>query len=122
MFEMNCIGNLLSVYTGPGKDIQQRACRIMVPHIAQSIKGTVNDDTDTDSSWVLEIAVRFSDYTELFDGSTPKDGDMWRVGLNRCGGKVNEQFSQWSPSQTDGPSFHRPEDFGKIFFSTQPVQ
>lgn len=122
MFEINCLGNLLSVYVGSGENIKQRISRIMVPHITQSIKGTVNDDSDTDTGWIIEMAVRFSDYTELFDGLTPKDGDMWRIGMNRCGGKTNPQHSQWSPSQTEKPNFHRPEDFGEIFFSRKPVR
>ena len=122
MFEMNCIGNLLSVYNDFVTSIKLRERRIMVPHIARTIQGTVNNDSDTDTSWILEIAIRFTDYPELFNAKTPKDGDMWRVGLNRCGGKVNEQFSQWSPSQTSQPSFHVPDDFGKIFFVNKPVR
>jgi len=122
MFEINCIGNLLSVYVGSGKSIHERVSRIMVPRIGQRIQGTVNNDGDIDEGWIIEVAVRFSDYTELFDGSTPKDGDMWRVGLNRLGGKTNPQHSQWSPSQTEKPNFHRPEDFGRIYFRNVPVR
>ena len=122
MFEMNCIGNLLAVYNDFKTSIKLRERRIMVPHIGRTIQGTVNNDADTDTSWILEIAIRFADYPELFSATTPKDGDMWRVGLNRCGGKVNEQKSQWSPSQTPKPSFHVPDDFGKIFFVNKPVK
>lgn len=122
MFEINCIGNLLSVYVSSGVSIHERIRRIMVPHIAQTIQGTVNNDEDIDDGWIIEVAIRFSDYTELFDGSTPEDGDMWRIGLNRLGGKTNAQSSQWSPSETKERSFHRPEDFGKIFFSTKSVR
>ncbi len=122
MFEFNCIGNLLSVYVGSGVSIKEKISRIMVPHISQSLQGTVNDDSDEDTGWILEVAVRFADYKELFEGTTPKDGDMWRIGLNRCGGKTNTQSSQWSPSQTEKSNFHRPEDFGKVFFSTKKVR
>ncbi len=122
MFEMNCIGNLLSVYNNFERSIKLRESRIMVPHIGRSVKGTVNNDSDTDTSWTLEIALRFSDYPELFNAQTPKDGDMWRVALNRCGGRVNPQNSQWSPSQTPTHNYHVPDDFGKIFFSKKPVR
>ena len=121
MFEMNCIGNVLSVHTGSGSSTHKRD-RIMVPHIAQTIQGTVNNDTDIDSGWILEVAVRFSDYPELSKRPAPVVGDMWRVGLNRCGGKTNEQFSQWSPSQTPNPNFHQPKDFGKIIFTDKPAR
>jgi hypothetical protein len=120
MFEMNCIGNLLSVYNNFKRSIHERESRIMVPHIAQTIKGTVNNDEDTDSGWVLEIAIRFSDYPELSKRTAPIAGDMWRVGLNRCGGKTNNQSSQWSPSSKK--SFHSPKDFGKIYFSSKSVR
>ena len=94
----------------------------MVPHIGQTIQGTVNDDTDTDTGWILEVAIRFTDYPELNKKGVPSEGDMWRIGLNRCGGKTNEQCSQWSPSKTDRPKFHCPEDFGKIFFTMKKVR
>jgi hypothetical protein len=119
MFEMNCIGNLLSVFNSGDKSIFQN--EIMPPHMAQSIRGTVNNDADADTTWVLEIAIRFDDYPELTT-RTPKAGDIWRVGLNRCGGKTNPQSSQWSPSQTPKSNFHRPQDFGRIIFSDLPVR
>jgi hypothetical protein len=72
--------------------------------------------------WPREMAVRFDEYTELFDGAAPEPGAMWRINLNRCGGKTNPQYSQWSPSQTDRPNFHVPEDFGSIIFSADPVR
>ena len=124
MFEINCIGNLLSVYNNFKRSIYLRDSRILVPHISQSIQGTVNNDSDIDTGWIIEIAVRFSDYTEAYDGSTPKDGDMWRVALNRCGGKTNPQYSQWSPAQTPKPDLHSRggKDFGKIIFSKEPVR
>ena len=123
MFEMNCIGNLLSVYNHNmfEQDIHIRDSRIMVPHIAQAIDGTLNDDEDIDNGWILEIAIRFSDYPELSKRPVPIAGDVWRVGLNRCGGKTNPQSSQWSPSVTRN-GFHSPEDFGRIVFSNDPVR
>lgn len=122
MFEMNCVGNVLSVYVGSGESIKHRVSRIMVPHIAQSIQGTLNNDEDIDTGWLLEIAIRFSDYPELSKLTSPVTGDFWRVGLNRCGGKTNEQYSQWSPTQSDNPNFHAPDDFGKIIFIDKPVR
>ena len=122
MFEMNCIGNVLSVYNNFKRSIKERESRILVPHMAQTIQGTVNNDSDEDTGWILEIAIRFSDYPELSKGIAPVDGGIWKVGLNRCGGKTNAQYSQWSPSQTPNPSFHSPKDFGKITFSIITVR
>ncbi len=114
-FEINCIGNLLSVLHG-------ERSTIMLPHIGQTIDGTVNDDTDTDSGWIIEAAIRFDEYPGLFTATPPQDGDMWRIGLNRCGGNTNPQYSQWSPSQTSRPSFHQPDDFGRLVFSKDSVR
>ena len=114
-FEINCIGNLLSV-------LHKVRSTIMLPHIAQAIQGTVNDDSDTDAGWVIEAAIRFDEYPGLFTATPPKTGDMWRIGLNRCGGKTNAQYSQWSPSHTDKPSFHQPQDFGRLVFSGEKVR
>lgn len=124
MFEINALGNLLSVYKGSGESIHNRISRIMPPHIAQTIDGTVNNGDDIDTSWTLEIAVRFSDYPELSKREVPLDGDMWRVGLNRCGGRngqTAEHWSVWSPSDSEKPLFHAPDSFGKIFFRNKPV-
>ena len=48
----------------------------MVPHIAQTIQGTVNDDSDTDTGWIIEAAVRFSDYPELSKRPAPVPGEL----------------------------------------------
>ncbi len=117
-FEINCIGNLLSVW----KNGSNPRPVILVPHIGRVVKGTVNKDSDADSLWVLEIAIRFDDYPEIARSTVPKAGDMWRINLNRCGGKTNLQYSQWSPSRTAQPQFHSPEDFGRIYFSNEPVR
>ncbi len=116
-FEINCIGNLLSVW----KNGASQRPVIMLPHITQFISGTVNADADTDTLWVLEVGIRFEDYPDLVK-HTPVAGDMWRINLNRCGGRTNLQYSQWSPSSTKTPNFHSPDDFGKIFFSDEPVR
>jgi len=122
MFEINCIGNLLSVYNNFERSIHERDSRIMIPHIAQTIQGTVNNDDDIDTDWIIEVAIRFSDYPELLKRTAPIVGDMWRIGLNRCGGKTNPQYSQWSPVQTPKPNFHAFQYFGKIIFSSEPVR
>ena len=118
-FEMNCFGNLLCVYDYYSKEFLNN--KAMIPRIAPNVRGTVNNDKDIDSGWTLEVAIRFSDYPELSKRERPLPGDVWRVNFNRCGGKTNYQYSQWSPSQTDTPNFHRPEDFGKLVFSYRPV-
>lgn len=125
MFEFSAVGNLLSVYTGSGESIHERISRIMVPHVAQTIQGTVNDDSDVDNGWTLEIAVRFSDYPELSRRIRPNPGDIWRAGLNRCGGRggqTAESWSMWSPPDLEKPRFHVPDYFGRLIFSGDAVR
>ena len=125
IFEFNPLGNMLSVFTGSGKPIKERISRILVPHVAQTVHGTLNDNDDIDTCWILEIAVRFSDYPELSKRPRPVSGDMWRAGLNRCGGRggqTSESWSMWSPPETEKPRFHAPDYFGRIFFSDKPVR
>jgi len=122
MFEMNCIGNLLSVHNNFKRSIHQQESRIMAPHIGHALKGTLNNDKDIDEGWIIELALRFEDYPELLK-EKPKDGTLWRAGINRCGGMTNWQDSMWSPEwgKTVG-SFHLYPFFGKLYFSDKPVR
>ena len=69
MFEMNCIGNLLSVCNDRTTPILEN--KTLPPHMAQTITGTVNNDSDTDTGWTMEVAVRFTDYNTLSKGRVP---------------------------------------------------
>jgi hypothetical protein len=43
-----------------------------------------------------------------------KPGDVWRLNLNRCGGKTDNQFSQWARGTEKQPELHMPGDFGFV--------
>ncbi|MCA9039954.1 MAG: carbohydrate-binding family 9-like protein [Planctomycetaceae bacterium] len=90
--------------------------------IATSVEGTLNEDSDVDSHWVLEAAIPFSAFAHVAKHAPPEPGDVWRLNLNRCGGTTNEQYSQWSPSTTKEPQFHFPQAFGRVHYSAKPVQ
>ena len=85
--------------------------------IATTVDGTLNDDSDTDRGWVLEVAIPFANFASVTGRSHPQDGDVWRVNLNRCGGETNPQYSQWSRGKTEAPAFHTPATFGRVTFS-----
>ena len=87
--------------------------------IATSVDGTLNDDSDTDRGWVLEVAIPFANFEKVTGRPHPRDGDVWHLNLNRLGGKTNPQHSQWSPGTTPKPAFHAPDTFGRVAFSTQ---
>jgi hypothetical protein len=84
--------------------------------IATSVNGTLNDDSDTDGGWILEVAIPFANFAKVTGRTRPEDGDVWHLNLNRLGGKSNPQYSQWSPGSTKTPAFHAPDTFGRVTF------
>jgi hypothetical protein len=118
-YEINCIGTWLTGYHAKSrnKDLGYWADGHLV--IGRYIKGTCNKDDDVDTGWTLEFSIPWSHFKDFGASFPPKNGQVIHVGLNRCGGKTNPQYSQWAPSQTPQPNFHRPEDFGKVALSTK---
>ncbi len=84
--------------------------------IATSVNGTQNDDNDLDQSWTLEVAIAFASFKDVAKNIPPKNGDEWRLNLNRLGGKTNNNRSQWSAGDPNKPGFHAPDYFGRVFF------
>jgi len=143
-YEINCIGTRLLGYHARSRDLNLYWKDVSGIEIGRTINGTCNNDEDIDEGWVLEFSVPFSHFKafetrykdrrrgepagtpEHIDGFKaafpPKDGQVVYVGLHRCGGKTNLQYSQWAPSQTEKPSFHQPQDFGKVTFSTEVLK
>lgn len=85
--------------------------------IAGSYAGTLNEDSDTDRSWTCEVAIPFENFAKHMKHTPPQPGDRWNWNLNRHGGDVNMQYSQWSSGDTPAPAFHTPHRFGQIIFS-----
>ena len=116
--EINAIGTVLDrgPYDDKGEPIRSLVWTAEGLQNAGVIGGTLNDDSDEDRYWTMEIAIPFA----VFEGAAlhipPADGDVWRLGLNRCGGKTNPQYSQWSGSETEKPAFHVPVDYGIVHF------
>ncbi|MBN1293146.1 MAG: carbohydrate-binding family 9-like protein [Candidatus Latescibacteria bacterium] len=144
-YEINCLGTRLLGYHAKSRDLNFYWGDVSGIEIGRVINGTCNNDEDIDDGWVLEFSVPFAHFQDMesryrglkrgekphdtpqhVDGFKasfpPKDSQVIYVGLHRCGGKTNLQYSQWSPSQTPKPSFHVPEDFGKVVFSTKVLK
>ena len=99
---------------------------------AVHVGGTLNDPSDTDTGWTVELALPWTDLAE-FAGrpALPKDGDQWRVNFSRVewditteGGAYRkvpdtpEHNWVWSPQGV--VDMHRPERWGFVQFSEQP--
>jgi len=100
---------------------------------AVHIDGTLNDASDTDKGWSVEIAFPWKVLGELaYQPAAPKDGDQWRVNFSRVewqheiadgkyrkvAGKKEDNWV-WSPQGVI--DMHRPEKWGYVQFSTAKV-
>jgi hypothetical protein len=97
---------------------------------AVHVAGTLNDPSDTDRGWSVEIAWPWKGLKELTERPVPPlDGDQWRINFSRVewdqevmGGryrKVPERPEHnwvWSPQGV--VDMHRPERWGYLQFST----
>ena len=121
-YEINCIGTWLTGYHANSRKDIRKGWEGLHLVIGRYIKGTCNKDDDIDEGWVLEFSVPWEHFKDFGAKFPPKDGQVIYVGLHRCGGKTNAQYSQWAPSQTPAPNYHRPQDFGKVTFSTKVLK
>ncbi|MFC2117894.1 carbohydrate-binding family 9-like protein [Bacteroidota bacterium] len=60
------------------------------------IDGTINDASDVDKKWIVEIAMPFNILKECAPGEKlPVPGDQWRVNFSRVEWKVNKQDGKY---------------------------
>jgi ketosteroid isomerase-like protein len=97
---------------------------------AVHVVGTLNDPSDRDTGWSVEIAIPWDALREFAHRSAPPhDGDQWRVDFSRVewqhqivGGRyqrvphTHEDNWVWSP--TGIVDMHRPERWGYVQFSS----
>lgn len=113
-FEMNALGIFLDQFRFGGPDAREGPWNAEGVRIKTSIVGTLNDDTDEDAFWILEVAIPLENFAVATRNVPPLPGDVWLLNLNRLGGNTNPQASQWSPG---GRNFHQPQYFGRVTFS-----
>jgi len=95
------------------------------------VQGTVNDPSDKDKSWTVEMAIP---YTHLNLKKSPENGDFWRINFSRvqwgttvsegkyvkntdaAGKTLPEHNWVWSPQGLI--NMHYPERWGYLNFST----
>ena len=104
---------------------------------AVSIDGTLNNASDTDKGWTLEIAIPWSVYkTSYYQDNVPRD-QFWRVNFSRVNWQhdiIDEKYSRkkdendkflheynwvWSPQGVI--NMHEPEKWGYVYFSSNEV-
>ena len=99
---------------------------------AVHVDGTLNDPSDRDNGWTVEIAVPWSALREFAHRpAPPRDGDRWRVDFSRVEWQhqivagtdqkiPNTREDNWVWSPTGIVDMHRPERWGYVQFSTSP--
>ena len=98
---------------------------------AVHVDGTINDPSDTDRGWSIEIALPWKGLTRYATrvACPPVDGEQWRMGFSRVewlvdiiDGKYrkvpNRPEDNWVWSPQGVVDMHRPERWGFVQFST----
>jgi ketosteroid isomerase-like protein len=97
---------------------------------AVHVNGTLNDPSDRDTGWTIEIAIPWAALREFAHRpAPPTDGDQWRVDFSRVEwqhqivtGKYqrvpNTHEDNWIWSPPGIVDMHRPERWGYVQFST----
>ncbi len=94
---------------------------------AVKIDGTLNDNSDRDRGWTVELALPWQGLKHLADGRSlpPKEGDTWRMDFSRF-----NQYKEAAPAKDSGGwawsshgvwDSHIPECFPFIHFSEASV-
>lgn len=101
------------------------------------IKGTLNDPSDIDEFWSVEMAIPLSAFAELKNRPkiNPKDGEQWRINFSRVqwdhdikdgiysrkkkDGKFLPEYN-WVWSNQGAINMHLPENWGYIHFTDNP--
>ena len=123
-YEMNINGTLLDyIAFGGGEEWTPNiffAWQSEGVQIATSYNGTLNDHTDTDRGWILEIAIPLDNFRHIGGRVPPREGDTWRAALNRTAGHEG-QYGLWSDTRTPTAAFHHAAYFGILTFTTKAV-
>jgi hypothetical protein len=95
---------------------------------AVHIDGTLNDSSDTDRGWSVELALPWEGLRLLADGRSlpPADGDIWRIDCSRfqhftAGGEKLQRAAGWTWNKHGHYDSHIPETFSYVRFSVKPV-
>jgi hypothetical protein len=104
---------------------------------AIKIQGTLNDPSDKDEGWTVEMAVPFKSISLGVGTQLPKEGDLWRINFSRVewdtkvvNGKYvkltdstgnNLPEHNWVWSLQGVVNMHYPERWGYLQFSRQAI-
>ena len=119
-FEMNALNTgwdlfLNKPYKAQGKP--DNSWDIEGLRTAVAIQGTLNQSTDRDTGWTLEIAYPLTAFQSRQDVPHPVPGTQWRINFSRVEwkpGQPKEDNWVWSPQHI--VDMHVPEQWGYLHF------
>lgn len=98
--------------------------------------GTLNNPSDIDESWSLEMAIPIKPLMAIDRGNTLEAGDHWRINFSRVQWQhdiVNGVYERkrdstgnylrennWVWTEQSAIAMHRPEHWGYLYFSSDP--
>lgn len=80
---------------------------------AVNVKGTLDDRTDTDEGWTVEMAIPHTCLVRV----PPQPGEEWRFNMYRIERPRGEEVGLLAWTPTMKPGFHIPAKFGRLLFS-----
>ena len=95
---------------------------------AVQVEGTINDNTDIDKGWTVELAFPWKGMKTLAEGRSlpPQEGDIWRMDFSRFEalsfrGMHVHPAPGWALNKHGVYDSHIPECFTFVHFSTQNI-
>jgi hypothetical protein len=137
-FEINALGTTWDLLlTEPYRDNGMAMNSWEIPGMISAVKidGTINDPSDIDDKWTVELAFPWKVLNECSgNAKMPKEGTQWRINFSRVqwltevvngkyvklkdanGKRLPENNWVWSPQGKI--AMHRPETWGYVQFSS----
>jgi hypothetical protein len=85
------------------------------------INGTLNDDSDIDIGWDVEVWIPLDGLKRFNNGNKPVKDDVWNVNFQRAqypfvDGVRSSNVTFWVWSNPDGKTMHKPANWGRLHF------
>lgn len=120
--EWNCLNTSLDFFfTGPLQGLD-KAWAPKGMQSAVKVRGTANQPGDVDTGMTVEISLPWEGFSAWSKkGLPPQAGDSLPLNFYRIIYPAQGSAELISWTHTGAPSFHMPEKFGALVFSSQPV-